>query len=826
MFFSLKLLKKNSKKNHLVKQLQAILAVLNYPIGVDGNFGKGTKRIVKQYQSQHSLQADGIVGKSTWMSLYQAVRHCLNQLCQDTSLPEKELTVFKSTKALFQPLSQPSQLVDAPNTLHWLQSLMYLIDHQTRVTGRYDGSTQAFVNALMLSYQSKYSANPNLPETQKNTQLEQQIWQEIFHSGLISVNQVVPLFLSDEIIQTVADDEDLEAASIKAVIKVKSQGQGFYEDKRPVILFEGHIFWRELKKVGIDPRSVQKDNEDIVYPRWVKSHYKGTSEGEFDRLRRAQAIHHEAALRSASWGMFQIMGFNHHLCGYEHVQDYVNQMYSSEHAHLKAFIQFLHSEGIYRYLKRKDWAHFARRYNGSAYKKNAYDRKLQIAYEQNRASHRAVETKSLTATSDPLETIVNEYTEQLNTVYDEITQSVQDNHDVSAKNTLANHNKTQAYEKTWNTAVIDATTADIEVVQSRAVAGQVFHIDNKQELQAALKSTHSGDTIVINQSGKYGNITLRNQHNLRLKAANRNIVIEACIVVDGNSDGVCLEGLNIHYNGKNPYIIFSGQDCHNTQISHNLISSEATSYSHFNRGIIGSPAKWTSGIRVLGKDCTVFDNKIVNTRLGIVAQGKNSFIAHNLIRFFSEDAIRVQNHGVRAEMNQIEDAVMANPKDPAHQDAIQLIPPADRYEGGELRDVQIVENRIKNLSTHSPVPQHLAAILQGIFGSDGYFINTVISDNRVVTNSDHGVTLNGVKNLRLDANQIDKASNTEKGFNPGIKLYFTRIGGGRSNWDNSLRYSVKFSNNRCAIANLPSEGYRNIDAGGNQFSVVTQRCSR
>ena len=37
-----------------------------------------------------------------------------------------------------------------------------------------------------------------------------------------------------------------------------------------------------------------------------------------------------AALKSASWGKFQLMGFNYKLCGFNSLQAFVNAMYKNE----------------------------------------------------------------------------------------------------------------------------------------------------------------------------------------------------------------------------------------------------------------------------------------------------------------------------------------------------------------------------------------------------------------------------------------------------------------------------------------------------------------
>lgn len=39
------------------------------PYGVDGDFGSATERAVKQFQQDHGLKADGVIGPLTWEKL-------------------------------------------------------------------------------------------------------------------------------------------------------------------------------------------------------------------------------------------------------------------------------------------------------------------------------------------------------------------------------------------------------------------------------------------------------------------------------------------------------------------------------------------------------------------------------------------------------------------------------------------------------------------------------------------------------------------------------------------------------------------------------------
>lgn len=186
--------------------------------------------------------------------------------------------------------------------------------------------------------------------------------------------------LTDEDFDLVANLLDCEAAALKAVQQVETGGRGgFFAPGKPAILFEGHIFWNQLKKRGIDPAAQMRGNEDVLYPRWEKGHYKGGM-GEYDRLEQARKIHREAADSSASWGMFQIMGFNYAACDEPDVNTFVSHMADSERMQLVLSARFIRKAGMLPFLQGKDWAEFAKRYNGPAYAQNEYDKKLASAY--------------------------------------------------------------------------------------------------------------------------------------------------------------------------------------------------------------------------------------------------------------------------------------------------------------------------------------------------------------------------------------------------------------------------------------------------------------
>lgn len=166
---------------------------------------------------------------------------------------------------------------------------------------------------------------------------------------------------------------DVEA--IKAFAKVESRGSGFLTDGKPVILFERHIFYRLLKEKGISC------NDTSICSTRTGGYLGGT--GEHDRLKRAVDVDRDSALQSASWGMFQCMGFNWKVCGYKSLQEFINAAYRSEKDHLDMFVGFIKSNNkLLTAVRNKDWPTAARIYNGPGYKKNNYDVKLAQAYSE------------------------------------------------------------------------------------------------------------------------------------------------------------------------------------------------------------------------------------------------------------------------------------------------------------------------------------------------------------------------------------------------------------------------------------------------------------
>lgn len=169
---------------------------------------------------------------------------------------------------------------------------------------------------------------------------------------------------------------DVPVAAVKAVCEVEAPRGGFNPDGTPVTLFEGHWFYRlTLGKYATT-------HPTICYPKWDRQFYGKTWQAEQARLNEAMALDRLAAIKSASWGRFQIMGFNYTYAGFGSVNGFHDAMCESEAAQLMAFVSFVKSQGLSETLRRKDWAGFALRYNGTGYRVNKYDTKLAKAFER------------------------------------------------------------------------------------------------------------------------------------------------------------------------------------------------------------------------------------------------------------------------------------------------------------------------------------------------------------------------------------------------------------------------------------------------------------
>jgi len=206
-----------------------------------------------------------------------------------------------------------------------------------------------------------------------------------------AIDQAVGITVTPSTVQVGLSPADFESArgrlgctyaQLRAVDEVESGG-GWFEDVRadilaldgpggfisgpnlPKILFEAHHFDR------LTGGRFRESHPNLSSKAWNRSLYVG-GQGEWARLHKAMLLDREAALKSASWGRYQIMGFNHKLAGYATVDAFVEAMMRSERDQLEAFVTFVINSNLGDELRQisnvhADCAPFARGYNGSGY---------------------------------------------------------------------------------------------------------------------------------------------------------------------------------------------------------------------------------------------------------------------------------------------------------------------------------------------------------------------------------------------------------------------------------------------------------------------------
>lgn len=192
-----------------------------------------------------------------------------------------------------------------------------------------------------------------------------------------------PKHLSEQDLEKVAARLGIPIAAIKAVNTVESNGRGFNDDGRPVILYERHVAYKRLQAVDADADYLAARYPNLINPK--RGGYLG-GPNEWSRLSNARQITADypgLADECCSWGQFQIMGYHWSDLDYPSCAQFVASMHISEAFQLDAFARFIEADpALHKALKARKWAEFARIYNGPAYKENSYDVKLARAFER------------------------------------------------------------------------------------------------------------------------------------------------------------------------------------------------------------------------------------------------------------------------------------------------------------------------------------------------------------------------------------------------------------------------------------------------------------
>lgn len=188
--------------------------------------------------------------------------------------------------------------------------------------------------------------------------------------------------LTEDDFKQAAEELGVDVPTIKAVINIEAGAghQGFHAPGQPIVNFDLTMFRRAAARQGINLNKYKKSNR-VVFNRPDSRKYGSYQAAQHERLKSAMSIDSIAAIDGTFWGMFQIGGFNWKKCGAASRGEFIERMCKSEHEQLELFVNFIKINDMDKYLRKKDWAGFARRYNGPSYARRGYHTRLAKAYK-------------------------------------------------------------------------------------------------------------------------------------------------------------------------------------------------------------------------------------------------------------------------------------------------------------------------------------------------------------------------------------------------------------------------------------------------------------
>lgn len=120
----------------------------------------------------------------------------------------------------------------------------------------------------------------------------------------------------------------------------------------------------------------------VIHPETIKRY--GSYEVQFRKLEIAKSIDEAAAIKSCSWGEFQVLGESFKDGGYSTPQELeiaMNQCNLQQFLYFQSYLKITKPQ-VVKNMRVKNWGKIAFYYNGSGYRKGAYDVKMECEYER------------------------------------------------------------------------------------------------------------------------------------------------------------------------------------------------------------------------------------------------------------------------------------------------------------------------------------------------------------------------------------------------------------------------------------------------------------
>ncbi len=184
-----------------------------------------------------------------------------------------------------------------------------------------------------------------------------------------------------EAARSVGTAHGLAPAALLAIALVETNARAFAPvggRREPLIRFEGHYFDRLLPA---ETRRVARAAA-LAAPKAGAIRNPAGQEARWRLLARAAAINEAAAFEATSWGLGQVMGAHWRRLGFADVAALAALARRSEAGQFEIVARFLRTGPFAARLGAGDWKGFARLYNGPAFARNGYDRKIAAAWGQ------------------------------------------------------------------------------------------------------------------------------------------------------------------------------------------------------------------------------------------------------------------------------------------------------------------------------------------------------------------------------------------------------------------------------------------------------------
>lgn len=217
-------------------------------------------------------------------------------------------------------------------------------------------------------------------------------------------------------------------------------------------------------------------------------------------------------------------------------------------------------------------------------------------------------------------------------------------------------------------------------------------------------------------------------------------------------------------------------------------------------------SKWmeaNSGILVgrNGKNMTLRNNYVLNTRFGISVTSSDSLIEGNVVANFSGDALRITRDNTTVRHNVLRNGMVGPDEgDDNHDDLIQCFlfnKGTGRMNNETITDNLLIGNEdLDRAHINNP---------QGIGFFDGPLHDFVVERNVVLTNHHHGISLYDAQNCRILDNAVMAAS--EQRLKPWIMLNTKNKGGSAGN---TVKNNIAHSFNLKADSGVEESGNKTV----------------